>query len=113
MEDRRVPIHRSGTRPILFLGADREMVLLSAGVSIIFVWMMAARGWQYIALGIGFWLVSLWFLRLLAKRDPQFRDVYLTNRNYRAYYPARSTPWRVNRHDRRSSPFAKPRKAHG
>jgi type IV secretory pathway TrbD component len=109
---RRVPIHRSGTRPVLFLGADREMVLLSAGLSVVLVWMMAARGWQYVALGVGLWLVSLWFLRMLAKRDPQFRQVYLANLNYRRYYPARSTPWRENRHDR-STPFAKPRKAHG
>lgn len=110
---RRVPIHRSGTRAVLFLGADREMVLLSAGVAIVFIWMMAARGWHYIALGIGFWLMSLWLWRLLAKRDPQFREVYLTNRNYRPYYPARSTPWQVERHKPPCSPLAKSRKSHG
>jgi type IV secretion system protein VirB3 len=33
----------------------------------------------------------------MAKADPLMRQVYFRHRRYRTYYPARSTPWRVNR----------------
>ena len=35
-------------------------------------------------------------LRLMAKADPKLRYVYLRQLLYKPYYPARSTPWRVN-----------------
>jgi type IV secretion system protein VirB3 len=39
----------------------------------------------------------IYVLRLMAKADPLMRQVYFRHRRYRAYYPARSTPFRINR----------------
>jgi type IV secretion system protein VirB3 len=32
----------------------------------------------------------------MAKADPRLRFVYMRHRRYKPYYPARSTPFRVN-----------------
>jgi type IV secretion system protein VirB3 len=32
----------------------------------------------------------------MAKADPQLRFVYLRHRRYQRYYPANSTPFRIN-----------------
>ena len=44
--------------------------------------------------GAGILSGGLAVLRRMARDDPQFWAVYRRNRRYRAYYPARSTPWR-------------------
>jgi len=46
--------------------------------------------------GMILWLGSLYLLRLMAKADPQMRVVYLRHRRYQRYYPAQSTPFRIN-----------------
>jgi type IV secretion system protein VirB3 len=46
--------------------------------------------------GITLWCLALYLCRLMAKKDPRLRSVYLRHRLYRAYYPARSTPFREN-----------------
>jgi type IV secretory pathway TrbD component len=89
---RRVPVHRSGIRPHLLWGGDRELVLLTGLMALTLI--MAAMNPVSAAVGIGLWFASLGSLRLMAKADPRMRDVYLRARRYRAYYPARSTPWR-------------------
>lgn len=92
----RVPIHRVGNRPNLFLGCDREMAMFSALLSAILI--LAAQDWIALFVGIILWFTSIWALRLMAKSDPQMRLIYLRQRRYKAYYPARSTPSRVNTH---------------
>jgi hypothetical protein len=42
------------------------------------------------------WFGALFAFRLMAKADPKMRHVYLRHRRYKAYYPARSTPFREN-----------------
>lgn len=91
---RRVPIRRAGNRIILFLGGDRELVMLSgllAGALI-----FSAMTWFATVFGIVLWSVALKVLRGMAKSDPQMRAVYMRNRTYARYYPARSTPFRDN-----------------
>ena len=39
-------------------------------------------------------MAALYLLRLMAKNDPQLRHVYLRHRRYKAFYPARSTPFK-------------------
>ena len=34
--------------------------------------------------------------RKMAKSDPRMRQVYIRHRKYKSYYPARSTPFRIN-----------------
>jgi type IV secretory pathway TrbD component len=104
---RRVPIHRSGIRPHLFMGGDRELVLFSLGVTVILC--IAIANWKFCILGALFWFSSLFVLRQMAKADPRMRDIYLRNRMYKKFYPARSQPWRRNHNDQ-STPFARRKK---
>jgi type IV secretion system protein TrbD len=97
-----VPIHKSGIRPHTLLGGDRELVLVTALVagtlSIATMNLMAA------AVGVVLWFLVLGALRMMAKSDPKLRHVWSRAIRYRDYYPARSTPFRVNRFNN-SSPF--------
>lgn len=95
MSLRSIPIRRSGNRVSLFMGGDRELVMFSGLLSAILVF--AAQDWLAAIAGVLMWLFSLKGLRLMAKSDPQMREVYLRQRCYQAYYPARSTPFRENK----------------
>ncbi len=94
MSMRSIPIRRAGNRHNLFMGGDRELVMFSGLLAAILVF--ATQEWIALFLGVGLWLLSLRMLRLMAKADPQLRFVYMRQRRYQSYYPARSTPFRVN-----------------
>ena len=91
---RQSPIHRSGIRAHLLLGADRELVLFSG----LLVAALTVTSFQAVSIvtGIVIWTVSLFLLRQMAKADPRMRDVYQRHLLYRRYYPARSRPYRKN-----------------
>lgn len=94
MAIRTIPIRRAGNRANLFMGGDRELVMfagLMAGALI-----FSAQEIRAAIVGFTLWIVSLFIFRLMAKADPMMRHVYLRHRRYAAYYPARSTPFRVN-----------------
>ncbi len=93
------PLHRSANRPNLFLGGDRELVMFTGVVA--FALVFAAQEWTATLFGISLWLLALYLFRLMAKSDPLMRFVYLRNRVYQPYYPARSTPFRINMRERR------------
>jgi type IV secretion system protein VirB3 len=76
------------------MGGDRELVMFSGLLA--FALIFSAQEWCAIAFGLALWFVSLFLFRLMAKADPQMRSVYLRHRRYKAYYPPRSTPFRVN-----------------
>lgn len=95
MSLRTIPIRQSGNRPNLFMGGDRELVMFSGLLSAILVF--AAQDWLATVCGLALWFLSLKGLRLMAKADPYMRAVYLQQRTYQAYYPARSTPFRNNK----------------
>jgi type IV secretory pathway TrbD component len=100
---RRLPIHRSGIRPSLFLGGDRELVLVTGLLA--FTLTVPAMNLFAALFGAALWCLALMGLRLMAKADPLMRFVYLRSRRYRGsdvviagvkyegYYPSRSTPW--------------------
>ncbi|WP_419419458.1 conjugal transfer protein TrbD [Legionella sp. D16C41] len=92
---RTIPIHRCGNRPSLFMGGDRELVMFSGLLSAILVF--AAQDWLAAVVGILLWFASLKGLRIMAKSDPYMRAIYLRQRRYQSYYPARSTPFRNNK----------------
>lgn len=90
---RSIPIHRALNRPSLYQlwGCDREMVMMAglmAGVAV-FIGMSTFC----LIFGVVFWAFALFSLRLMAKSDPQLRHVYLRHRQYKSYYPMRSTPF--------------------
>lgn len=91
---RTVAIRRSGNRPNLFMGGDRELVMFSGLLA--FALIFSAFELQATLFGIILWVFALFALRLMAKHDPQLRPVYLRHRKYKAYYPARSTPFVIN-----------------
>lgn len=91
---RRIPIRRAGNRHNLFMGGDRELVMFSGLIAAILVF--AAQDLIAVFAGVGLWFAALWVLRRMAKSDPNMRAVYLRQRRYNAYYPARSTPFRTN-----------------
>jgi len=91
---RTIAIRRAGNRENLFMGGDRELVMfagLLAGALI-----FSAQEGRATMFGIALWFGALFVFRLMAKSDPKMRHVYLRHRRYKAYYPARSTPFREN-----------------
>jgi type IV secretion system protein VirB3 len=92
MEPRVAPVYQSVIRPLLFLGGDRELTMMTGLLCASAVF--AVQTWQSVMWGVGVWTIALYFLRLMAKSDPLLRDIYLRHVAYKAFYPARSTPWR-------------------
>jgi type IV secretory pathway TrbD component len=87
---RRTRLHCSLHRPNLVLGGDRELVMCSGLLSFALAYTLEPLA---ILFAIGLWCGSLALLRKMAAADPRMRSVYLAHRRYRAYYPARSTPF--------------------
>jgi len=91
---RKIPIRRAGTRDNLLLGGDRELVMFSGLLA--FALVFSAQELRAAVVGMLLWFGSLYLFRLMAKSDPKLRFVYLRHRRYQTYYPARSTPFRIN-----------------
>ncbi|TAV87052.1 conjugal transfer protein TrbD (plasmid) [Rhizobium ruizarguesonis] len=88
----RNPIHRALSRPNLLMGADRELVLITALAAIILIFVVLTI---YSALfGATLWIVIVAALRMMAKADPLMRRVYIRHMAYRPSYRATSSPWR-------------------
>lgn len=85
---RRVPIHTSLCAPVLLLGAERELVLISGLIAAVLVLSLARI--VFAIIGIGFWIVTLAMLRRAARFDRSLSAVYLRHLRYRPYYPAQS-----------------------
>lgn len=85
-------VHRALSRPNLLMGADRELVLLTALAAVILIFVVLT--WYAALFGIAIWLVAVAALRMMAKADPLMRRVYIRHVSYKQYYRATSTPWR-------------------
>jgi len=89
---RQTPFFRALHRPNLFLGGERELmlmtVILCVGVA------FASLNLVSLLVGAGVWLIVSQLLRLMAKSDPMLSKVYRRHITYQTYYPARSRPWR-------------------
>lgn len=94
---RTAPIHRSLIRSNLLLGCDRELLVLSAcfSAALIFTGMTKLS----MITGIALWFVSLFLFRMMAKADPQMRQVFQRYRFYPSRAAARSTPFCMNNLD--------------
>ncbi len=91
---RTIPIRRAGNRDNLFMGGDRELVMFTGLLA--FALIFSAQELRATIVGILLWTGALALFRIMAKADPKMRFVYLRHRRYKPYYPARSTPFRVN-----------------
>ncbi|MDD7805286.1 MAG: conjugal transfer protein TrbD [Endozoicomonas sp. (ex Botrylloides leachii)] len=101
MTIRHTPIRQVGCRDTLFMGGDRELIMLSGLLSctLLFsavqVFSFTLRTVMVIS-SIAIWLIGKACFRKLAKVDPKLRHIYIRNIRYKRYYPARSTPYRIN-----------------
>lgn len=89
MAARQIPVHQSLTKPLLFAGGDRELVLLNiiGQTGILFM-----QGLSVISISL-FLLVGgsvHVVLVVMGKKDPMMRFVWLQYRTYRSFYSARS-----------------------
>ena len=91
---RTIPIRRAGNRHNLLLGGDRELVMLAGLLA--FTLIVAAQDAIATAAGLTLWFAAVYACRVMAKKDPKLRHVYLRHRRYCRYDPARSTPFREN-----------------
>jgi type IV secretion system protein VirB3 len=85
-------VHRALSRPNLLMGADRELVLLTALAAVILIFVVLT--WYAALFGIAIWLIALAALRMMAKADPLMRRVYRRHIAYKTFYRATSSPWR-------------------
>ena len=88
----RSPVHRALSRPNLLMGADRELVLLTALAAVILIFVVLT--WYAALFGFAIWLIAVAALRMMAKADPLMRRVYVRHISYKAFYRATSSPWR-------------------
>jgi type IV secretion system protein TrbD len=89
---RTIPIRQSLHKHSFVLGAERNLVMLSALVSLL----VAVGGLTLIA-GIAaalFWAAALICLRRMAKIDPILSQVWFRHIKQQDYYPARASLWR-------------------
>lgn len=94
MELRRIPIRRIGHRHNLLLGGERTCVAMLGIICSALVF--NSQELRAAVVGITFWIVGLYLLRLMARHDPQMIAVFWRSRHYKGYYPPRATPFRDN-----------------
>ncbi len=88
----RSPVHRALSRPNLLMGADRELVLLTALAAVILIFVVLT--WYAALFGLAIWIIAVAALRMMAKADPLMRRVYVRHISYKTFYRATSSPWR-------------------
>ena len=83
-----------GCRTFVFMGGDRELVLLTA----LFSGMIMFYSFDLVLFIIAFtlFMVSLKAFRMIAKADPLMKNVYLRHTKYKGIYLAKSTPYVVS-----------------
>ena len=96
---RKVCIHQSLVRPILLGGAERTLSLVNGVIAAALVFGIGSL--SAAIYGVFQTLFVHWALVRLAKKDPQFSDVYKRHILYQQYYPARA-------HHSAPAPFIKP-----
>lgn len=86
-------IHRALSRPNTLMGADRELMLTTGLACTILIFVVLTI--TSILLGLAIWVTVAGALRLMAKADPQMRQVYIRHISYRHHYRPTSSPWRT------------------
>ncbi len=86
-------IHSSLHRHNHILGAERELVML-LGLFCVVIAFGSITKFAVISMSI-IWLIGVYFLRLMAKKDPLMSRVYLRHIKYQNWYSARTSAWRV------------------
>ena len=90
-KDNSVVLHGSLTRPILFMGAERELVILIGVIAAIF-FISLGKLWAAIV-GIVIWIFGIYALSKMAEIDPQLSKTSKRSLKYRKFYSAQATPF--------------------
>jgi len=85
------PIYKAMNRPNLFMGGDREIMLVT--LLIVFTLTFTSLKPSVAIFALVFSSVTIQVLRVMAKADPNMRKIYLRHRKYKAHYKAASTPF--------------------
>lgn len=93
MLDKQRRVAQAIKRPNLTLNAEREPAGLVFGLAALFllIGFGLVMPWMFVAGLLILCLIPI--LQKIAKYDPQFFAIYQRQLRYKAYYPARSTPW--------------------
>jgi len=83
-------VRQSLLQPILFMGGERELALVTIMVGVAMV--VFVQTWIAFFSGIALLLLTPPLLRAMAKKDAQMSKVYRRSLNYQKFYPAASTP---------------------
>jgi type IV secretory pathway TrbD component len=73
-------------RPMLLLGGERELVIMSGMLAGILVFSVGSL--QIAVIGVLFWMGALFVLQRMAKDDADLSKVYIRHVNRKVYYPA-------------------------
>ncbi|EHC7291042.1 conjugal transfer protein TrbD [Vibrio parahaemolyticus] len=73
-------------RSHLFLGGERELVLITALFCLILI--VILQDWTAAIVGIALWCMALPLYRLMANADPNMTKVYRTYASYQPFYAA-------------------------
>lgn len=92
-ELRRTSINRSLHRQNLLAGGERIPVLLVGLLT--FALIAAIKTLVSIIAGIIIWFVAMYFLRRMAKFDPQAAEIYRRQLRQQKIYKAKSSPFRT------------------
>jgi len=85
------PIYQAINQPVLLFGAERNLVIFLAMMATMLMWM--GGSWVTFFIGLTIWMVGIYYLREMAKRDPIMSSVFRRYQTYKHYYPAHTTPF--------------------
>lgn len=81
-----IPFYTSLNKPILVMGAERELMMTTALISLTMIFV--ALTFTSAVIGTVVWLVVSWALRSMGKKDPMMSKIYLKHIKYKKFYPA-------------------------
>ena len=84
-------VRQSLLQPILFMGGERELSLVTIMVGVAMV--VFVQTWIAFFSGLALLILTPPLLRAMAKKDAQMSKVYRRSLNYQKFYPAASTPY--------------------
>jgi type IV secretory pathway TrbD component len=87
---RRLPIHRSLIRPLLFAGGERKLVMLNYTIIMVLLFGAGLNALTIITALLSATLGNM-LLAKLAKYDHLFTQIYSRYRRYQDWYSAQST----------------------
>ena len=90
-ELQQTPIYKAINQPILLFGAERNLVIFLAMMSSMLIWI--GGSWFTFFIGLIIWIIGIYYLREMAKKDPLMSRVFKRYQQYKHHYSAHTTPF--------------------